>query len=122
MKIREIKELSLDDIQTNVNDTRKEIVEMRFQLAARKLESPAKLRSARRHLARLLTVQTQKANAANPNYQRLDIKRGRGMTSGGDEIAGADKTDMKRVRSTRAEEARVPKPTGALTRRTRENA
>lgn len=61
MRIREMRELSADELQTNVNDTRKELVELRFQHAMRKLESPAKLRQARKRLARLLTIQTQKS-------------------------------------------------------------
>lgn len=60
MKTHEIKDLALEDFAGHISDTRKEIVELRFQLAARKLENPAKLRLARRKLARLLTIQTQK--------------------------------------------------------------
>ncbi|MBK9204769.1 MAG: 50S ribosomal protein L29 [Candidatus Obscuribacter sp.] len=38
----------------------KSIVEMRFQMAMRKLENPAKLRVTRKQLAQLLTIQTEK--------------------------------------------------------------
>lgn len=61
MRIREMRELSDEDLRSRVGETHKEIVELRFQLAARKLESPAKLRLARKRLARLLTVQTEKS-------------------------------------------------------------
>ena len=57
MKVREIRDLAHDELKTRIDDTRKNIVEMRFSLAMRKLESPAKLRAARKHLAQLLTVQ-----------------------------------------------------------------
>ncbi len=60
MRVQEIRDLSLDEVKTRIDDARKEIVELRFQLAARKLESTAKLRNTRKHLAQLLTVQTQK--------------------------------------------------------------
>ncbi len=63
MKVREIRELTHDDIKSRIDDTRKSIVELRFQLAMRKLESPAKLRQARKQLARLLTIQTEKTDA-----------------------------------------------------------
>ncbi|HEY9682720.1 MAG TPA: 50S ribosomal protein L29 [Oculatellaceae cyanobacterium] len=63
MKVREIRELTHDDIKSRIDDTRKSIVELRFQLAMRKLESPAKLRQARKQLARLLTIQTEKVDA-----------------------------------------------------------
>ncbi|HEY9787337.1 MAG TPA: 50S ribosomal protein L29 [Candidatus Obscuribacterales bacterium] len=57
MRVREMRELTLEEVKTRIDETRKEIVELRFQLAVRKLESPAKLRTARRKLARLLTIQ-----------------------------------------------------------------
>lgn len=59
MKVRELKELSSEELKTKIDDTRKEIVKMRFELAMRKLESPAKLRTAKKTLARLLTIQTE---------------------------------------------------------------
>jgi large subunit ribosomal protein L29 len=62
MKVREIRELNHDEIKSRIDDSRKSIVELRFQLAMRKLESPAKLRQARKQLARLLTLQTEKTD------------------------------------------------------------
>jgi large subunit ribosomal protein L29 len=62
MKVREIRELNQEDVNIKIAETRKSILEMRFQLATRKLESPAKLRQARKQLARLLTIQTEQAN------------------------------------------------------------
>lgn len=60
MKSKDIRELSAEDIKTHIVEARKEIIELRFQLAIRKLESPAKLRAARKKLARLLTIETEK--------------------------------------------------------------
>jgi large subunit ribosomal protein L29 len=60
MRVRDIRELSGDEVKTKINETQKEIVELRFQLAARKLESTAKLRNARKRLARLLTIETER--------------------------------------------------------------
>lgn len=62
MRLKEIKELSGDELATRIDETRKEIVELRFQLAARKLENPAKLRLTRKRLARLLTVQSERGD------------------------------------------------------------
>jgi large subunit ribosomal protein L29 len=59
MKVREIRDLSPEDVKARINDTRREMVELRFQMAAHKLESPARLRLARRQLSRLLTIQTE---------------------------------------------------------------
>ena len=60
MRVKEIRELQQDDLKNKIDDTRKQILEMRFQLATRKLDSPAKLRTARKTLARLLTISTEK--------------------------------------------------------------
>ena len=63
MRVKEIRELGAEELQAKIADTRKQIVDMRFQLAMRKLESPAKLRTAKKTLARLLTIQTQQVDA-----------------------------------------------------------
>ena len=60
MRIREMRELSIEEIQTRVDETHKELIELRFQMAARKLESPAKLAQTRRRLAQLLTIKTER--------------------------------------------------------------
>jgi len=62
MKVRELIDLNVEELQTKIADQRKQIVDMRFQLAMRKLESPAKLRTAKKTLARMLTIQTQKVD------------------------------------------------------------
>lgn len=63
MKVKEIRELNNEEIISKIDDTRKSIVDLRFQLAMRKLESPAKLRTARKLLAQLLTIQNEKLDA-----------------------------------------------------------
>ena len=60
MKVKEMRELSKDELASRVDETRKSLVEMRFQLALRKLENPAKLRTTRKELAQMLTVLTEK--------------------------------------------------------------
>jgi len=60
MKVKDIRELPSEELNGKIDDTRKQILEMRFQLATRKLDSPAKLRAAKKILARLLTIQTEK--------------------------------------------------------------
>ena len=60
MRVREMIELSPEELNARIDETRKTIVDLRFQLALRKLESPAKLRLERKKLAQLLTVATEK--------------------------------------------------------------
>jgi large subunit ribosomal protein L29 len=71
MRVREIRELSAEDLSAKISDTRKQIVEMRFQLAMRKLESTAKLRNSKKDLARFLTIQTELEQA---NQQDVNAK------------------------------------------------
>lgn len=60
MRVRDMRELSPEELNARIDETRKTIVDLRFQLALRKLESPAKLRLERKKLAQLLTVATEK--------------------------------------------------------------
>jgi large subunit ribosomal protein L29 len=60
VKVKEMRELSNEDLTARIEETRKTIVDLRFQHALRKLESPAKLRTERKKLAQLLTVETEK--------------------------------------------------------------
>lgn len=71
MRLREMRELSRDEIQAKIGDTRKELLDLRFQFAARKLESTAKLRTTRKRLARLLTIQTE----AERNLEKTAAKK-----------------------------------------------
>jgi large subunit ribosomal protein L29 len=59
-----MRELQIEELKARIDETRKQIVELRFQLAVRKLDNPAKLRTARKTLAKLLTIQTEKQVSA----------------------------------------------------------
>ena len=61
MRVREMRELSGEELTAQVAETRKQMVELRFQLASRKLENPSKLRVTRKNLARLLTISAEKS-------------------------------------------------------------
>ena len=61
MKLQDMRDLSGEELKSHIADARKQIVDLRFQQALRKLESPARLRSAKKHLAQLLTIEGQKA-------------------------------------------------------------
>ncbi len=60
MRVREMRELSSEELKARIDETRKNLVELRFQLALRKLESPARLRNTRKRLAQLLTIESEK--------------------------------------------------------------
>ena len=60
MKVKEMRELSKEELAGRIDETRKGLVEMRFQLALRKLENPAKLRTTRKELAQMLKKKKKK--------------------------------------------------------------
>ncbi|HMP51494.1 MAG: 50S ribosomal protein L29 [Cyanobacteriota/Melainabacteria group bacterium] len=64
MKVKELRELTLEDLKSRISETRKELVDLRFQHAMRKLENTAKLKSTRRSLSRMLTVEAEMLDQA----------------------------------------------------------
>jgi large subunit ribosomal protein L29 len=56
MKLAEIRALSTDEIKARLNDTREELMKLRFQLATGGLTDHTRLSQTRRTIARLLTV------------------------------------------------------------------
>ena len=64
MKIKEIRELSRDELATRKRELREESFHLRIQQQSGQLEKPSTLRAIRREIARLETVLTQKTKAA----------------------------------------------------------
>lgn len=60
MKARQLRELSSEDLEVRLRDTRKELFNLRFQHATGQLDNPHKLNAARREIARLLTTIKQR--------------------------------------------------------------
>jgi large subunit ribosomal protein L29 len=60
MKIAEIKELTIKELETRKREMRQEIFNLRIQQEAGQLEKPHMLRSLRRDVARVDTVLTEK--------------------------------------------------------------
>ena len=57
MKAQEIRDLSEKERQDKVVDLGQEIFNLRFQLATGKIENPSRLKSLRRDIARIKTIQ-----------------------------------------------------------------
>ena len=64
MKIKEIIEMSTDELLTKKRDLRQESLHLRLQQQSGQLEQPSRLRLIRRDVARLETVLTQRAAKA----------------------------------------------------------
>lgn len=56
MKAHELQELPVDELKKRLADEEVSLSNLRFQLATSQLESPIKVRSVRREIARLQTV------------------------------------------------------------------
>ncbi|MEI7958472.1 MAG: 50S ribosomal protein L29 [Verrucomicrobiota bacterium] len=61
MKIKEIKELSVDELQARKRELNKEGFNLRLQQQTGQLEKPSQIRSIRREIARIETVLSQRS-------------------------------------------------------------
>jgi large subunit ribosomal protein L29 len=64
----EIRDLSVDELQSRLSDTREEYMNLRFQLSSGELTDFTRLRYTRRMIARLLTALTE--------HERMSGKEG----------------------------------------------
>jgi large subunit ribosomal protein L29 len=63
MNIKEIRDLSLQDLAARKHELREESFHLRMQQQSGQLEKPSQLRAIRREIARIETVLTQKKKA-----------------------------------------------------------
>jgi large subunit ribosomal protein L29 len=76
MKVQEIRDLSEKERQEKVTDLGQEIFNLRFQLATGKIENPSRLKSLRRDVARIKTVQQEeKGNSPQPAKEASEEKK-----------------------------------------------
>ena len=61
MKIKEIVEMSTDELMTKRRDLRQERLHLRLQQQSGQLEQPSRLRLIRRDVARIETILTQRS-------------------------------------------------------------
>ena len=60
MRARQLRDMTDDELQRKLADTRQELFNLRFQAATGALENTARLRLAKREIARILTVQRER--------------------------------------------------------------
>ncbi len=56
MKARELAEMGVPELEGRLEEARREVFNLRFQLATGQLDNSSRLREARKDVARLLTV------------------------------------------------------------------
>lgn len=62
-KIKELRELSADELTNRLRDLKQEALNLRLQQATGQLENTARRRYVRREIAQVLTLLNQKKNA-----------------------------------------------------------
>ncbi len=64
MKAEELRALSTDALRAKLNDTREELMKLRFQQATGELTDTSRLPQIRRDIARILSVLNEREGAA----------------------------------------------------------
>ena len=60
MEAKDIRELSQDEIEVEIERAKEELFKLRFRAAYEELENPALLRELRRDIARMKTIQHER--------------------------------------------------------------
>ncbi len=61
MKIAELRDFSNEELNQKLEDLREEYFKLRFQKAMNRLENPLRMKSVRKDIARIKTLQTERA-------------------------------------------------------------
>ena len=62
MRARELRELSNEELVRRLGESREELFNLRFQAATGALENSARIGLAKRDIARILTIQAERAH------------------------------------------------------------
>jgi large subunit ribosomal protein L29 len=63
MRPRQLRDMTDDELQRRLAETRQELFNLRFQSATGALENSARLRLAKREIARILTIKNERESA-----------------------------------------------------------
>ncbi len=61
MKPSELRALTIEELKQKEQDLRRELFNLRFQLATGEIENPMRIRTLRKDIARVLTIMTEKS-------------------------------------------------------------
>ena len=81
MKISEVRQLSTDELYSELDRLRRHLFDLRSQAVTEKLEDPTQLSKAKRDIARILTVMHQKSESdieqKESHLQAISTRRSR---------------------------------------------
>jgi large subunit ribosomal protein L29 len=72
MKVKELRGLSMPDLQKKLKDSRQELFNLRFQMATGQLANHRQIRHVRRNLAQILTEIWMKEHNGEPSQTAVD--------------------------------------------------
>lgn len=71
----DLKNFSIDELQKRLSDEQENLANLRFQLATSQIESPIKVRTVRRDIARLQTIIRQKQVIQHVQTESTTVKK-----------------------------------------------
>ena len=95
MKLMEIKELSGDEISSQLKKSQIELVELRMKFASRQLEDPSQIKKKRKEIARLHTVKTQKAHEVISEPKVEKVKKAKTKKTKAEAVSVLEKPKRK---------------------------
>jgi large subunit ribosomal protein L29 len=69
VKPNELREMSLEDLESKLNELTEERFRLRFRSATESIENPMRFRAIRRDIARIRTILEEKSRVASPESQ-----------------------------------------------------
>ncbi|MCL4516131.1 MAG: 50S ribosomal protein L29 [Firmicutes bacterium] len=61
MKVKELRDLTSDELSRKLSDLKEELFNLRFQLATGQLENPMRVQEVRKNIARVMTIIHERA-------------------------------------------------------------
>jgi large subunit ribosomal protein L29 len=80
--LESLNDKSVDELQTELVNTKKELFNLRFQNATNQLDNTARISEVRKNIARILTVISQREWVSGEKPKAKQSKRNRRMVSG----------------------------------------
>ena len=59
MRVKEVREMSVVELQDKLNDLKAELFNLRFQLAVNRLDNPMRIKAVKKDIARVMTIMQQ---------------------------------------------------------------
>ncbi|MBS5734332.1 MAG: 50S ribosomal protein L29 [Clostridiales bacterium] len=67
MKAKDLREMSVEELENKLKGLKEELFNLRFQLAINQLDNPHKIADTKRDIARVMTVLRQKQQVVSEN-------------------------------------------------------